>query len=104
MQADAPVRTEDLPPVYRADLDPETLDALFADVAAHADLLGCVLKGGAEEYADGVCPLGRAHDLLSTRAVRGVQLRYRHDGNEWWDTLISADPDTVRLVRIRHEV
>jgi hypothetical protein len=30
--------------------------------------------------------LAQARELLAARAVRGLQLRYRYDGAEWWDT------------------
>jgi len=34
--------------------------------------------------------------------VRGLQIRYRHEDAEWWDTLMNQG-ERWRLVRIRHE-
>ena len=32
-----------------------------------------------------------------------MQLRYRHDGTTWWDTLMPTPNDTFRIVRIQHD-
>ena len=46
----------------------------------------------------------RVNDLERTvkfyRDVLGLQVRYRHDGREWWDTLLALSPGGFRLVRI----
>ena len=46
--------------------------------------------------------LADARRLLEARAVRGLQLRYRYDNADWWDTLMVL-PDGFRLVRLGHE-
>lgn len=38
---------------------------------------------------------------LLNGAIRGLQLRYRHDGTEWCDTLIAAGNGSFRLVRVQ---
>ncbi len=56
---------------------------------------------GAEVLAEGGgVSLEQARQHLRDRSVRGVQLRYRFGGHEWWDTLICA-ADRVRIVRMR---
>jgi hypothetical protein len=44
--------------------------------------------------------LEQAEELLRTRAVRGVQIRYQFDRSTWCDTLMPL-ADGIRLVRIR---
>jgi hypothetical protein len=46
--------------------------------------------------------LADARELIATRAVRGLQLRYRYQDADWWDTLMLVG-DHFRLIRIRHE-
>lgn len=91
-----------LPDLQKADLHPDTLRELFRDVAEHTELVSVTLKGVAEQYTDErPVDLGRAEALLGAGEVRGVQIRYRFDGAQWWDTLMRT-PKGVRLVRIRH--
>jgi hypothetical protein len=83
------------------ELDDRTLGALFDDVARDAELVAILVKGGAETLSEGMEPsLSDALALLRARRVRGVQLRYRYGGVEWWDTLIAAG-ERVRLLRSR---
>lgn len=81
-------------------LDGPTLDALFADIAAHTELLDVYVKGGPERRAsEGPADLVAARAALSGGA-RGVQLRYRWDGVEWRDTILVV-PAGFRVVRTR---
>jgi hypothetical protein len=41
--------------------------------------------------------------FLLDGTVRALQLRYRHDGAVWWDTLMPTPHKTFRIVRIRHD-
>lgn len=91
-----------LPTLQETVLDDARLDDLFADVAREAELLEIVFKGGAEAHApepDPRAPLAAARAALRDRTVFGVQLRYVHDGVEWWDTLMLV-PGGTRLVRM----
>jgi hypothetical protein len=79
-------------------LDAATLDALFADLAAHADVLDVFVKGGPDRRArEGTADLTAARALLDGEA-RGVQIRYRWDGDEWRDTVMRA-PGGFRVIR-----
>lgn len=94
--------TEDaLPQLQRALLDQETLDQLFFDLGAAAELREIVLKGASTLRADDMSKptLDDARRLLLSRQVVGLQLRYRYGGSEWWDTLLPT-PEGVELVRI----
>ncbi len=56
------------------------------------------IKSDAEGMADGAnIDLDRARSAL--RAGSAVQLRYVHEGVEWWDTLLPMG-DGVRIVRV----
>lgn len=93
-----------LPPVHEGSLDEATLDALFRDVAAAATLLAVVVKRGrAAEPPRSPGALEDARAALRSGAVRAVQLRYRHEGREWWDTISTSAPGRWRLVRIAHD-
>ena len=89
------------PELQQATLDPATFEQLFIDLATHTEVLGIHAKGRATAYA------GNDHlDLRGARAallagvVRGVQIRYRFQEVEWWDTLLAID-GAIRLVRTR---
>ena len=96
--------TEDfrLPELTQSYLDADTLDALFADLAACTQVLEVVAKlAPTQMIPNQRLTLDDAHGLITNRKVRGVQVRYRYDGAEWCDTLM-AGPDGARVVRIRH--
>lgn len=83
-------------------LDPGTVTALFADLAGCTEVLGVLIKNGPTAPApDGIIDLARGRDLLDAGSVRGIQIRYRYQGQEWWDTLMRT-PLGIRLVRICH--
>ena len=89
----------DLPPLYAAILDEGTLDQLFFDLEQGAEILRVVFKSKAET-ADAAAPdLRAAHRALVEGRVLGVQIRYRFQGREWWDTLVRGAAGT-RLVRV----
>lgn len=77
----------------------EMIDQLLFDIGAAAELLGVMVKGGPERHARGAADLTVAAAALRDGAT-GVQLRYLHNGQEWWDTLIPQG-EAVRLVRTR---
>ncbi len=77
-------------------LDEATLAALFADIAALTTVDEVQVKGAATAYA-GAAGLADGQRLLAAGA-RGLQIRYRWNGEAWWDTLIRT-PAGIRLVR-----
>jgi hypothetical protein len=97
----------ELPPLQQADLDAATLEQLFFDLASGTELLDITYKGGAtrmagDPHAADVLSLAAARDALVIGAVTGVQIRYRHQGREWWDTILRT-PSGFRLVRISRD-
>lgn len=92
-----------LPEVLEGVLDLPTLEALFADVDATGRVVAVVVKRGRQaEPPRGASGLREARDALREGRATGVQLRYRHDGREWWDTVMAVGPGAWRLVRIAH--
>lgn len=103
-----PPTDENAPPKL-SDLNQATLDwpgveALLRDIAACTQVTEIIPKAVAQGYVtDGVAlTLADARRLLEERAVRGLQIRYRYEGADWWDTLMVL-PEGWRLVRIRHD-
>jgi hypothetical protein len=93
---------EVMPEVYEGALDEEGLERLFAEVGQGAELLEVLLKGGDQERARGAgATLAQARAMLWAREVGAVQLRYRYEGAQWWDTLMRT-AEGARLVRVRH--
>jgi len=90
-----------LPPVQIVVLDDDQLVALFFDIAQVAELLAITSRGSAGRSALTRWSLDEALVALRERRVAGLQIRYRHAGEEWWDTL-QPHEDGVRLVRISH--
>jgi hypothetical protein len=88
-----------LPAVHEAVLDAATLEALVADLAAHAEVLGWkvrsrgVVAGGPSSLADAVSGLVGGE-------VLALQIHYCFGAVEWRDTLLPG-PAGVRLVRIQ---
>ena len=94
----------ELPELQDAVLDPATLTQLFHDIEHCTELLAIIPKYGKTDHVlEEVLTLTQARTQLELRQVRGIQLRYRHNGSEWWDTLMLTSAG-VRLVRIRHEI
>lgn len=89
------------PELQQATLDPATFEQLFADLATHTEVLGIHAKGRATAYAGSEqLDLSSARTALLAGTVRGVQIRYRYQEVEWWDTLL-ASAGAIRLVRTR---
>jgi hypothetical protein len=91
-----------MPELTQARLDAATLDQLFIDIATCTKVIDVTAKLAATQMApQRKLSLDDAHELIRTRGVRGVQIRYLYDGSEWWDTII-VNGDEVRVVRIQH--
>ncbi|MFN7135303.1 MAG: hypothetical protein ACK4N5_24730, partial [Myxococcales bacterium] len=90
-----------LPELQDTLLDADTLERLFTDVGACAELVEIMFKGGEQRYAQSARrDLTLAGEALLAGAVVAVQLRYRYRGVEWWDTLLREQAG-VRLVRMQ---
>ncbi|MEQ2007801.1 MAG: hypothetical protein ABMA26_13475 [Limisphaerales bacterium] len=93
-----------LPDLRSSTVDLAEVERLLNDIEACAQITEIIPKQSAQGYAPetGMLTLDDARQLLRARAVRGLQIRYRHDSADWWDTLMVAG-ENFRLVRIRHE-
>lgn len=88
-------------PLQDAMLDAAALAQLVLDVEQAAELIAVMIRPlGARRATMAPASLGEAHRALRDRTA-SVQLRYRHAGEEWWDTLLPL-PSGTRLVRINH--
>lgn len=96
--------TPELPDLHSSMLDQAQVEQLLWDIEQCAQLLEILPKYAAQgRVPDAVgITLAEARELLATRRVRGLQLRYRYDGADWWDTLMVLG-DQFRIVRIRHD-
>lgn len=93
-----------LPDLNQALLDEAGLAELLSDIEACTEATEIIPKQAAEGYVaeNATLTLADARRMLAARAVRAVQIRYRYDGVDWWDTLMVL-PEGYRLVRIRHD-
>lgn len=101
---DGDCKSPALPELRSSTLDLAEVELLLNDIETCAQITEIIPKQSAQGYAPetGTLTLDDARQLLRTRTVRGLQIRYRHDGADWWDTLMLAG-ETFRLIRIRHE-
>jgi hypothetical protein len=84
-------------------IDAATLRQLFADLAAHATVLGVREKFGPTTYTHaGELTTDDALGRLLRGHARAVQVRYRFADHEWTDTILAASGG-FRVVRCRHE-
>ena len=87
-----------LPPLYDALLDDATVERLLDDVASCTELVEVIPKHADQRYAsNNTITLDTARRLLRQRSLLGLQLRYRYENADWWDTLM-VTPQGTRLV------
>jgi hypothetical protein len=93
-----------LPDLNMTLLDSAQVEQLFRDIEQCAQITEIIPKFAARGHVPetATVTLAEARELIATRAVRGLQLRYRYEGADWWDTLMLVG-DQFRLVRIRHD-
>lgn len=95
---------KELPDLTESILSEEQIRDLFRDIGALTQVIEIIPKHGPRDYVDDTVALtlDTARDAFLNGQFRGVQIRYRHDGGLWWDTLLRA-PDGFRIVRIKHD-
>ena len=93
-------QSPDLPELQEGLLWSSEVQAFFSDLAARAEVIGIVTKGGEMIRAEaGPITLEQAQASLASRTVHGVQVRYLFEGREWCDTLLWVG-EQVRLIRL----
>jgi ferredoxin-type protein NapG len=91
------------PHMNQAELSNDEVGQLLNDIDQYAELLLVNLKSNTRSFTpEQRLGLEDARAAIESRSARGVQLRYRYEGDEWWDTLM-LQPDGARLVRVRHD-
>jgi len=93
-----------LPDLNMSMLDTAQVEQLLRDIELCTKITEIIPKFAARGHVPDTAAitLAQARELLATRAVRGLQLRYRYEDADWWDTLMLIG-DQFRLVRIRHD-
>lgn len=98
-----PSEMPELPELHESVLDEATVDQLFTDIKELTQIVEVipktVSKGNVQE---GSISLDEGRRMLRDGSCRALQIRYVHDGAQWWDTLMTQ-PDGTRVVRIRHD-
>lgn len=96
----------EMPDLQQSVLDPETLAQLFSDLGSLTEILEVIPKALAEGYVaeSSTITLEEGRKMLLSGVVRGLQIRYRYQGSQWWDTLLpDASTGGFRIVRIQHD-
>lgn len=92
---------KELPELLDQVIDEATLLTLVGDIEALTRVQEVLVKGAPADRAQtGALTPRQAVELLRTGQVRGVQIRYHHDGVDWLDTLMRT-PAGTRVVRMR---
>lgn len=90
-----------LPELSDALVPPETVNALFEDLARLTEVQHVIARPRAQRMVDtGDVPLALAHARLMAGELSGVQVLYRWDGHTWRDAIL-AGPGGFRIVRIQ---
>jgi hypothetical protein len=91
-----------LPELRQAELDRETVEALFADLAALARVHQVIPKSGARQpVGERAIGLEEGRKAFLDGGLRGLQIRYTYAGEEWWDVLLQPEPGRYRVTRLR---
>ena len=95
---------QSLPELNTKLLTDDEVTQLLRDIELCAQITEIIPKFVARGHVPdtGGITLEEARQLLSTRALRGLQIRYRYENADWWDTLMLVQ-NQFRLVRIRHD-
>lgn len=94
----------ELPELHSTIFEEAQVQQLLTDIEVCTEVLEILPKFSAQALVP-ECPavsLSQARELLAQRAVRGLQIRYRYEGADWWDTIMVLG-DQFRVVRIRHD-
>ncbi|HAV14460.1 MAG TPA: hypothetical protein DCX06_13365 [Opitutae bacterium] len=91
-----------LPELHQNVLDSKTLAFFVADLKACAEILVVMPKAGPGYVAPKEIDLEEGARLLEAADLRGLQIRYRYQNAEWWDTLINRDGN-IHITRIQQD-
>jgi len=93
------------PDLHQSEVDEATVRQLFEDLTNHAQVIEIIPKHSPGYVADNPAQptLSNALELILSRSLHGLQLRYRYMNKTWWDTLIPLPGGLFRIVRIEHD-
>lgn len=106
MQAETPAEASEPPPLpelAQGVLDAPTLDALHRDYANLCHLLAVLprTRPNSPTLPGATCSLDEGFAGLRDGSLSGLQVRYRWDNGEWWDTILALPGNQARIVRMR---
>lgn len=82
----------------------EQLSSFIDDLKNFTQIESIQTKGGETLYADEPSlKLDDAFIALREGAVRGIQIRYHHNGFDWTDTVFNAAND-YKVIRCQHPI
>jgi hypothetical protein len=104
--SESKARVLNLPEMVPAALDGTAVESLFDELAFETTVLEIRLRApdsAAREGDPRTAPnLRVARDAILSGRASGVQLRYVHEGIEWWDTLMRTSREgDFRVVRVK---
>ena len=94
--------TKPLPELHQSTLDSETVSTLFRDLEACAEIFAVIPKVAPGHITPSNITLQEGEALLNAGDLRGLQIRYRFNDAEWWDTLICVNNE-IRITRIQQD-
>ncbi len=90
-----------LPDLSEGWLDPDSLGQLILDIESLTEVIEVIVKGAPDQFAsDQTIALRQAFAMISTRTIQAMQLRYRWEGELWFDTVMWV-PEGLKVVRMR---
>ena len=99
-------RVLELAEMVSAELDFAAVERLFEDLAFETTVLGVALRFGDADPSPKDRPsepnLRQARTAILSGEATGAQLRYVHEGVEWWDTVMRTGP-SFRVVRVKKQ-
>jgi hypothetical protein len=87
----------DLPELLEAEWARDQVLQLFADLAAGAVVQHVQLRTACDDQRT---TLEAAEAAFFERAAKAIQVRYRFEGENWSDTILTGDP-TTKIIRTR---
>jgi hypothetical protein len=99
-------RVLELDEMVAAELDSAAVERLFEDLAFETTVLGVALRFGDGDPSAKERPsepnLRQARTAILSGEATGAQLRYVHQGVEWWDTVMRTG-SSFRVVRVKKQ-
>lgn len=100
-----PEDTPSLPDLHQSEIKEDMLKQLFIDIGTHTRTIEIIPKRAPGFVGSETKHLepDQAFNQLISRELRGLQIRYQHQGKTWWDTIMPLPSELFRIVRIQHD-